>query len=550
VWLSKPARGPLGQLLLSFVALALALVLTIGGLLHSALVRLEEQRELRHRVVAERVFDEVEREIGSVLQHEATRPSESYDAIDTDPSRWSRFVVGYYRREPGLTVLAESALDASRRSRLRDVLQLTAADMEQARQRSAAERGVAQPLRAGPLYASAAPRASLDDVRTPASSPDVLRQLNRGLQVRERRMHEFATSFALVRSGNLVVAERQAPDGSRSEGLVIDVAVLLETTQGWVLGSQDLRQLAALTLLPESTSGRAQTAGYHFVHRLAAPFDAYRVSLRLARLDDEDASSALYGFVGLFVLAAALGLLAIYRMVVVQVGFAERSNNFVSAVTHELRTPLTSIRMYGEMLRDGMVSDEQVKHEYYATITAEGERLTRLINNVMEHGRLRRGQRYAHLERGDAAALVREVVELMRPHIEREGFCVQVRAAPDLPQVQIDKDALKQVLFNVLDNALKYGRSETACTIDVACEASANVGVSIRVRDHGRGVSEHQLGSVFEPFFRGESELTRRHQGTGLGLALVRDLIELMGGSVRGRSVAPGFEVQITLRGA
>jgi K+-sensing histidine kinase KdpD len=97
--------------------------------------------------------------------------------------------------------------------------------------------------------------------------------------------------------------------------------------------------------------------------------------------------------------------------------------------------------------------DEQTRQESYATITAEGERLTRLINNVMEHGKLRRGQRHAHLTHGDAVDVVRDVLELMRPHVEREGFRLQLQAAESLPQVQLDVDALKQMLFNVIDNA-------------------------------------------------------------------------------------------------
>jgi signal transduction histidine kinase len=329
---------------------------------------------------------------------------------------------------------------------------------------------------------------------------------------------------------------------------VIDVPALVDWTQAWVLGSQGLSSLAVLELSP----GRAAVdAGrYEFRHRFAAPFGAYEASLYLARLGDEDASSTLYGMTGLFVLAAILGLFAIFRMVEVQLAFSERRNDFVAAVTHELRTPLTSIRMYGEMLRDGMVTDDATRHEYYAIITAEGERLTRLINNVMEHGRLRRGQRHAHLTRGDAASVVRDVLELMRPHIEREGFTVQLTADEGLPEIQLDEDALKQVLFNVLDNALKYGRGEGAARIDVACAADPNGGALVSVRDHGRGVSEAQLHAVFEPFFRGESELTRRQQGTGLGLALVRDLVALMRGSVHGCNRAPGFEIRISLRAA
>ncbi|HKU39136.1 MAG TPA: ATP-binding protein [Polyangiales bacterium] len=248
-------------------------------------------------------------------------------------------------------------------------------------------------------------------------------------------------------------------------------------------------------------------------------------------------------------LAASLGLYAISRMVEVQLVFAERRNNFVSAVTHELRTPLTSIRMYGEMLRDGMVQDEQTKREYYATITAEGERLTRLINNVMEHGKLRRGQRHAHLERGDVLRVVREVLELMQPHIAREGFSLQLSASEPLPTVQLDVDALKQTLFNVLDNALKYGRGEREAKIDIHCAPDADA-VLVSVRDYGSGVADSQLSTLFEPFYRGGDELTRRQQGTGLGLALVRDLVGLMRGSVHALNRTPGFEVRIRLRAA
>ncbi len=542
--LTAAGSTPRSRLLPAFAALGVSLYLLVFGLLHSALARLDEHRMLRHRMVAERVFDEVEREIGSVLQHEAERPSQAYDAVGTDPARWSPFVVGYYRRAPELTLVAEASLGPERATRLRDALQRTAASLERAKH--ARQSAGPEPQQRAAVLAPET-RVSLDDARGPTSSPAVLRQLNRGVKVREHRMHDFLGSFALARDGQQLVAERDAVSAGRNEGLVIDVPVLIGTVQAWVLGSRGLRELAVLRLAPQQRA--PPEGGYRFEHRLAAPFDAYQLTLDLARLDDEDASSTLYGFAGLFGAAAALGLIAIYRMVVVQVGFAERRNNFVAAVTHELRTPLTAIRMYGEMLRDGMVDDEAQKRDYYATITAESERLTRLINNVMEHGRLRRGQRHAHLEHADAGALVHEVVELMRPHIEREGRAVELRVSAELPPVQLERDALKQVLFNVLDNAIKYGRGDTGpSTIELSC-AAANGGVLIRARDYGPGVASHQLDHVFEPFYRGEHELTRRHQGTGLGLSLVRDLVELMHGHVEALNCEPGFEIRIQLRG-
>ncbi|HEX2677288.1 MAG TPA: histidine kinase dimerization/phospho-acceptor domain-containing protein, partial [Polyangiales bacterium] len=396
--------SPLSTLRVAFVALGVALLATVLGLLHSALARLDEQRMLRHRMVAERVFDESEREISSLLQHEAERASAAYDAEDTDPERWSQFVVGYYRRDPELHVLAESRIGNARATRVREAIARVRATLD-------------APQNAPPP-ASARAHDNPRDLSAQFSSPDVLRQLNRGVKVRERRQHDFTRAFVVAPAArDTLVVEREGLAGTRREGFVLDVPALVATIQTWILGAQGLDKVASLRTLAAS---RAQPKGgnaFSFTHRLAAPLDSQEVSLRLSRLDDEDASSTLYGLAALLAAAAVLGLYALYRMVAAQVRFAERRNNFVAAVTHELKTPLTSIRMYGEMLRDGMVEDEPTRREYYATITAESERLTRLINNVMEHGRLRKGQRLPHLVGCDVGAIVSEVVELMRPHI-------------------------------------------------------------------------------------------------------------------------------------
>jgi signal transduction histidine kinase len=516
------------KLKLGFIALGAALLFTVLGLLHSSVSRLEQQRALRHHMVAERVFDEAEREISSLLQHEAERPSAAYDATDTDPQRWSRFIVGYYLRDPELRVLAHDKLEPARLERLRNAVVHAQATLDATRV------GQVEPERDEP---EGTERAS-----SQPSSPDVLRQLNRSVKVRERRQHQLTATFAVASVGaDLLVVERRG-EGERREGFVLDVPALVSTIQSWVLSAQGLDAVASL----ERGRAKPEKNAYGFEHRLAAPLDSQEISLSLTKLDDDDATGTLYGLAALLAAAAIVGLVALYRVVAVQIRFAERRNNFVAAVTHELKTPLTSIRMYGEMLRDGMVQDEATRREYYATITAEGERLTRLINNVMEHGELRRGQRQTNVQRGDVGAVVREVVEVMRPHIEHEGFKVELHVAAGLPAVRLDPDAVKQVLFNVLDNALKYGRGREQHAIQVSCSAGER-GVVVSVRDFGPGVADDQLSTVFEPFFRGESELTRRQKGTGLGLALVRDLVQLMNGEVCGLNRGPGFEVRIAL---
>ncbi|MDD9935583.1 MAG: HAMP domain-containing sensor histidine kinase [Myxococcales bacterium] len=523
--------GPLGRLRLAFGAVALAVLAAVGVLLQSALNRLDEQQRLRHRMVAERVFDEVERELSALIDHESKRPSEAYDAETTNVQRWSPFVVGYYRLEAELALVAEPQLEAARRTRLRGALSVVRDSLDASPPDPTAPGGSAEPLAQ----------------RTRQSSPEVLRQLNRGAKVR-KRLQERATAFRVVEAdARTLVAERLSPTLDRREGLVLDVERLISTIQTWVLTAQGLDAVAHL----EPGDGTPPAAerddeAYYFSHQLAPPLEARHVSLRLSRLDDRDESMVLYGLAALLTAAVVLGLLALYRVVAVQVRFAERRNNFVSAVSHELKTPLTAIRMYGEMLRDGMVEGERQRQDYYRTITAEGERLTRLINNVMEHGQLRRGQRHMHVSVGNVGPVVRDVVSVMRPHIEHEGFTVELDVPDDLPSVKIDDDALRQVLFNVLDNALKYGREGEGGTLRVSCEPWGK-GVLVRVRDHGPGVSESHLQTIFEPFFRAEDELTRRRQGTGIGLSLARDLVERMHGKVTSVNCDPGLEVRIAL---
>jgi signal transduction histidine kinase len=531
--------SPLARLRMGFIALGAALLATVGFLLGSALSRLDAQRGLRHQMVGDRVFDEIEQELGSVLQHEVERPAEAYDAVETDPTRWAPFVLGYYRREPALVMVAAERLSEARRARLATAI------------------GRAAPALDGARAAPARPDDRDPELSaTPRSSPDVLRQLNRSVKVRERRQRDLTQSLVVASAdaGTLVIERRAAP-GARREGFVVDVPELLATVEDWVLGAQGLGALAALSLGAPPPEAAPASTGLVLSHRLAPPLDSIHVTLRLSQLDDDDAQATLVSLAALLAAAAVLGLLALYRTVAVRVQFAERQGNFVSAVTHELKTPLTAIRMYGELLRDDLVADDATRRDYYATITAESERLSRLIDNVLEHGRLRRGERAMQPRGADLQQLVREVVELLKPHAAQQRFTIEL--LPDggasLPEASVDTDAFKQVLFNVLDNALKYGHADGAregerrIVIEHRAQASE---VVVSVRDFGPGVPEPLLETVFEPFFRGQDELTRTQKGTGIGLSLVRDLVERMGGRVRALSRQPGLEIEISLRAA
>jgi signal transduction histidine kinase len=334
------------------------------------------------------------------------------------------------------------------------------------------------------------------------------------------------------------------------QGFLIDVEALGAWLRRQALGGSELEAYAGIALIPAAAPAAGPTEGI-YLHRFAEPFEELSARLALAPLPGLSGAGPVHALVALLLVATLLGLAALYRTVAVVLRYAEQRSNFVAAVTHELRTPLTAIRMYGEMLRDGLVASEPKRDEYHRRIVAESERLTRLVDNVLELSRLENGARRTQLEAGDPSAVAREAATLVRPHVEEAGFTLRLDVEEGLPPVRFERDALLQMLFNLVDNAVKYADGGTPKEILIACRRDGDDGVRVSVRDHGPGVPSRNLRRIFERFYRAEDELTRRRQGTGLGLALVRGLAEEMGATVSGSNLAEGgFQVEIQLRHA
>ena len=329
------------------------------------------------------------------------------------------------------------------------------------------------------------------------------------------------------------------------QGLLLDIDRLGAWLREQALGSTELAAYATVTFASTAIRAPAVASEFAYAHRFAEPFDGVSARLVLTALPGVGGATYLYALSALLLVAVVLGLAALDHMVSVVLRFAEQRGNFVAAVTHELKTPLTAIRMYGEMLRDGMVPSESKRDEYHRHITAESERLTRLVNNVLEFSRLERRGRKVRPEAGPVGPVVQEVAALVRPHVESEGFVLRVEIEPDLPPVRFERYALMQVLFNLVDNAVKYANGSAEKEITFRCRRGGD-GVCLAVCDKGPGVPVRQLPKIFHPFYRAESELTRRSKGTGLGLALVRGLVDAMGARVTGRNRPEGgFEVEI-----
>jgi signal transduction histidine kinase len=332
------------------------------------------------------------------------------------------------------------------------------------------------------------------------------------------------------------------------QGLVLDRDRLGDWLAREVIGGSGLSRVARVSFDAADVPREhlVRDGAWWFEHRFAEPFDGLTARLRLAALGGVGSPDAVYALVGLLLAVGAVGLYAIHRTASVTVQFAERRSNFVSAVTHELKTPLTAIRMYAEMLRDGIVSSDLKRDECYATITDESERLSRLIDNVLEFSRLERGRREMSWTVGPVGPVLGEAAETLRPHAESEGFSLQVEVEPGLPAVRFDRDALLQVLFNLVDNAMKYARQASSRTVVLAAR-NEDGRVVVAVRDFGPGVPPRHLKRIFEPFYRSENELTRSAKGTGIGLALVKELAESMGAGVRGTNPSDGgFRVDLS----
>lgn len=202
-------------------------------------------------------------------------------------------------------------------------------------------------------------------------------------------------------------------------------------------------------------------------------------------------------------------------------------SEFVSNVTHELKTPLSLIKMFSELLLMGKVTDEAQRRRYFEVLNREADRLSALIDTVLDFSRLERGKTHYEPVATDAGELVRKAVEMVRLRLEREMVELKLAVEESLPQVLADEQALTLAVINLLDNALKY--AEGTKEIRVAVKRSGR-SVQIVVADDGPGIPPDELKRVFERFYRGNAAGRSRARGSGIGLSIVHSVATGHGG--------------------
>ncbi|MGH9908242.1 MAG: sensor histidine kinase, partial [Pyrinomonadaceae bacterium] len=230
------------------------------------------------------------------------------------------------------------------------------------------------------------------------------------------------------------------------------------------------------------------------------------------------------------------GLVLTYRSVSKEMALAHLKADFVSNVSHELRTPLALIRLYAETLELGRITTQEKKDEYYRIIRKESERLTALINNILDFSRIEAGRKEYDFRETDIAELVQNTLDAYRYQIEQQGFAFEQHIDPGIPKVRVDREAIARALVNLVNNALKYSANEKFIGVKLY---RADNKLKLEVADRGIGITRREQSKIFDKFYRTGDPLVHNTKGSGLGLSLVRHITQAHGGEVEVEST-PG----------
>ena len=280
------------------------------------------------------------------------------------------------------------------------------------------------------------------------------------------------------------------------------------------------------------SNGAAQN-GNLFESNLDPPFSNWKaaIGLKITNLDALARDSFLHsaGATVLVLVVLLFGIAITIRATDREARLAQAKSNFVANVSHELKTPLSLLSLFSEILELGRVDDEEKKTEYYRIIRDESRRLNKMIDNILDFSKIEAGRKSYDFVHSDMAEVIENVLSSYRYQIVNSGFDVQTNMQDSLPSVLIDRDAMAQAISNLVDNALKYSGEVKQLSIKTETLGSD---LSIEIADRGIGIPRAEQAKVFEKFYRVGNGLVHDVKGSGLGLSLVKHIIEAHKGTI------------------
>jgi signal transduction histidine kinase len=315
------------------------------------------------------------------------------------------------------------------------------------------------------------------------------------------------------------------------EGLRALIAGPQYLERSWLSPVARLADTLRVTVtLKEPSPGAAATVRTASVTGLPWPI---LVSNRDAKAELEEFAGRrrlLLGALGLLAVVVGAGTYSVARAYARELAVMRLQSEFVSAVSHEFRTPLTSLRQLSETLNEGRPLEDERRARYYQALDRATNRLQKLVEGLLDFGRMESGAMVYRKQDLDAAALVTSVVDEFQREAGDRGYHVELKTAADLPSIHADPEALGRAIWNLLDNAEKYSPECKTIQVDVDREGA---GIAIRVQDHGLGIPAVEHREILRKFVRGTAADTAGIKGTGIGLAMVKHIVNAHGGSLR-----------------
>ncbi len=231
----------------------------------------------------------------------------------------------------------------------------------------------------------------------------------------------------------------------------------------------------------------------------------------------------------ILIVLLSIGVWIVFRNIKKEIELAQIKSDFVSNVSHELRTPLALISMFSETLELGRVKSEERKKEYYTIISQETNRLGRIVNKILNFSKMEAGKRTYHFENTNINEVLENIFKTYKFHLENNGFKFELETSDNVKNFNCDSEAIAEAIINLIDNATKYSEKEKY--VKIKSELKQN-NIVITVEDHGIGIAPEDQKRIFEKFFRVSSGLVHNTKGTGLGLTLVKHIIQAHKGTI------------------
>ncbi|HEX5891155.1 MAG TPA: HAMP domain-containing sensor histidine kinase [Pyrinomonadaceae bacterium] len=273
--------------------------------------------------------------------------------------------------------------------------------------------------------------------------------------------------------------------------------------------------------------------GYILEDNFDPPFSNWKagIGLKTASIEDLGRDSFRHSVMATVLVLILLfgGVVLIVRATDREARLAQAKANFVANVSHELKTPLSLLSLFSEILELGRVKNDEKRMEYYRVMRHESRRLNKLIDNILDFSKIEAGRKTYNFADGDMAEVIENVLASYRYQIVNLGFQIETNIQPDLPPVSIDREAMAQAISNLLDNAIKYSRDVKQLSISTDRRGSD---LSVEIADRGIGIPRAEQAKIFEKFYRVGNGLVHDVKGSGLGLSLVKHIIEAHKGTI------------------